>query len=92
MERRRQLQRPRRSPCIVPPGSAGGAGLLTHEHHMLDGLALLEFLAQQGQPLRRRHQDPGIAVPHDVTDLLGPQQRVDRDEDRRLLPRPRTAR
>ena len=54
---------------------------MSHEHHVLDGLALVQFLAEQREPLRRGHQDSHIAVLQDVTDLPGLQQRVDRDED-----------
>ena len=36
----------------------GNGRFMAREHHVLDGFALLEFLAQQGKPLRRRHQDP----------------------------------
>ena len=65
----------------LPAQIRGGSRAVPHEHYVLDGLALLEFLAEQGEPLRRGHQDPHIAVLKDVTDLPGPQQRVDRDKD-----------
>ena len=49
--------------------------LLAHEDDVLDAV-----LAEQREALGRRDEDAHLAVAEDVRELLGLQQRVDRDE------------
>ena len=51
------------------PGRRGAAG--ADQHDVLDRLGARQLVAQQLQPLGRRHQHPHGAVAEDVRDLLG---------------------
>ena len=50
------------------------------QHDVFDRRARRKFVAQQCQPLGRGDEHAHVAVPQDVADLCGPQQRIHRHE------------
>ena len=52
----------------------------TDEHDVFECRAGCEFVAHQCQPLGRSDEHPHVAVPQDVADLRGTQQRIHRYE------------